>query len=145
MNKEIIEKLKNNLAKYSNLPREEQKVFEDVGIENCQTLGNDGQWLCLGSPGNPFISVYRYRIKPNYQPEEAKIEQCEVSETIDGILIYHRGHRTSRRLYQALADPDFIVAEYDGGNRTSTLLRIAKGDSYKPALIPEYLLFRKRT
>ena len=81
--KEIIEKLKDNLAKFFENTNEEKAVFKKVGKNNCEWLNDNGKWkstiACV-----EFVRINRYRIKPDYKIEP-EYEDKEI-KPIDGIL-----------------------------------------------------------
>jgi hypothetical protein len=78
----MLEKLKNNLAKYHSLSEDEQQYLLNIGKNNCLILMFDGTW---GEPNYTklydelFNNEGRYRIKPDYQePKKPQDEYIEI-------------------------------------------------------------------
>lgn len=80
MNKELIEKLTNNLAMYKCLSVEEQAYFRKIGKENCLFLSPKGVWKDGGD--EDFIPDNRYRISPDYQSEQLPNLGCATTKEL---------------------------------------------------------------
>lgn len=82
MDKELVERLKNNRSKYDLLDKEERNTFEQVGKENCIYHQSGVGWT---TPNNfdVFAEASTYRIKPEYQYKE----EPQTFTTLDGVVI----------------------------------------------------------
>ena len=139
MDKEMIEKLKNNLAKFRCLPAEDQDFLKSLPPESVQFLTEWGGWLATGSFGT-LMPVGIYRIAPDYQPEPEVVE-CEVF-TREGRLYYSSCPDDSGWTIEcALNNPDFIGYKYGDGDVRCSPRR--SNDPDRPAEIPTHVLFRR--
>jgi hypothetical protein len=78
MNKaKIIERLKHNSKRFGELTKEEQEIFEEVGVKNCvylsDSLGTTGYYDRWTPQGLDDFSCFTiYRIKRDYKYKESK-------------------------------------------------------------------------
>ena len=100
MNKEMIEKLKGNIATLECLSKEEQVFLIDSPKKNVQWLSGEGKWLPV-SPRVILLSTGRYRLHPDYSPEPEAVE-CEVENVgyISLIVEGYDGHVNIRHKHK---------------------------------------------
>jgi len=140
---DLIEKLKHNKTAFTLLSKEEQECFGKVGANNCRVLWNR-KWEVIRGEG--FGPDFTYRIKSDYRPEP-QVERCEVFTDGNNHLCYQRSTDISFRntLTTALSDPDFIEAQDESGDPVGIRGHVEAHLRNKPAPIPKYVLFVKRT
>jgi len=110
--KNTIEKLKNNLAWYSELSGKEIAALDKVGKENCEYLSADGSWK-IPTQTDEFSAIGRYHIKSDYQFEEES--EYDVFE-IKVFPISQYGYTKNllpEKLSDALNDPTFAGVQFD--------------------------------
>jgi len=146
MNKqEIIEKLKQNLAQFTALSKDEQEVLDDLRPKGfIQYLNGKGKW----SPVEirqywKCSSIDRYRISPDYQPEPEtpEIIHCKVKRADDGRYYFNPPARDAAYLDEAVNYPNFIGYKYLLGSVFDKPRIISDGKF--PATIPTHVLFRR--
>lgn len=76
MDKELIERMKQNRVRDELLTCKEKECLQEVGAKNCEYFSTDKIWC----PAAYLNSAHVFRIKPDYQPPkpEPKIVKCEV-------------------------------------------------------------------
>ena len=109
--KETIEKLKNNLAWYSELSCEEITALKKVGKENRQFLSLNGAWIDCSN--EVFMANIRYRIKPDYvYKEKSEYVEYEITNVL-GIYCYPGNCRKYVEISFALNDPGFAGVQFE--------------------------------
>ncbi len=68
---DMIEKLKENQAKFYKLEPEEQAFLKSLPDDSIQIMQDGGDWYGLQSPN--FEKYNRYRISPDYKPEPVNL------------------------------------------------------------------------
>ena len=132
----MIEKLKQNKVCFGLLSKEEQECFENVGLDNCESYGEERRWWDGKGVGG-FFPEYTYRIKADYQekPKEKKIE-VEIGRC--GCIVAN-----NRLLIAYLLWPNFIAFEYKDGVKSLNPRRQAFEEWSKPALIPKFVIVKE--
>lgn len=75
----MLEKLKNNLAKFGTLSKEEKEFFKNTAMSDCIVLSPLGEWVQVNDSDIFFHDDCRYRIKPDYQePKKLSEEYIEI-------------------------------------------------------------------
>lgn len=113
MSKELIERLKTNMARMGFLSNEACELLSKIGNTNIQILGNMGTWVDI-CKDHCFDFRERYRIHPDYQPEPEVI-QCEVE--LDTGTIRYRKNGLNWHIEMALHEIKFIAYEYEDGTK----------------------------
>lgn len=89
MNKELIERMKNNRVQTFLLSDEEYQILIDVGLENLEYHYKKDSWCRVNNIVDRYSNLI-IRIKADYQPEaEQDIEKVEV-DTNREVLVYNR-------------------------------------------------------
>jgi hypothetical protein len=140
----MIEQMKENLVKYAELTIDEKNCLCKAHRSNCVFLDDSGKWFPLDDHDNmhDFDNNYRYRIRPDYQPEP-EVEKCRVTMKNMGsykVYSYFR-YNLGITLQNALNDPNFIGYEYENGV-VGVWPRIDNSKT-NPAEYPKYVLFAK--
>jgi hypothetical protein len=117
MNKELIEKLKDNKVAWKFLSEEEKTCLKEANTKGVvENLKYDGDWECLGewsSFGRGANEIWR--IKPDYQPEpefedyEIKLHLAPVYNTarVVEMLCVRIDERTAYQLHELPSLPNF--------------------------------------
>lgn len=130
MNKELIEKLKQNLKPFGFNTKEEQRVFYRVGYDNCecycQQSVNPVQW----SKVYAFAAEFTYRIKPDYQsePEYVDLEIVKRISTIGCSAFALLGCEYAGifiPLHYLLSLPNFVCFKYAEGTARISIKYVA--------------------
>ena len=133
MNKELIEKLKQNEKPFGLLGEEEQSCLKNIGHRNRQFYG-DG-WKI---DNDSFVAAgIAYRIKPDYRSE---IIECEVKCADDGWLKYDYDGETYG-LTCALHYANFIGYRYASGYFVGPPRSFSNRETR--AEIPTHVVFKK--
>jgi len=117
MNKEMIERLKQNRVDWRLLTQEEKECFDSVGAKNnCQWFDGKDWVECYCREFN--CSSIVYRIKSGYQPPkpEPKIVKYEIYIG-DGNWLSIKTHWIQTDIRGVVAMPNFSHFEKANGNR----------------------------
>jgi len=156
-NKEIIQALQHNLARFAYMAPE--LIFKSlvIGPKCFLILMDDGKW---GMPKQDiFYDAKRYRLRPEYK-ETQEVVKCEVrigkqAHSLD-FQVYIKPNGDEAMLSEVFDDPNFIGFLYDDGTVTTspriytrdylksrtTLTNSRDFPDYK-VLTPTHVLFRK--
>jgi hypothetical protein len=115
MNKEMIEKLRHNMAMFRAMSIDERRCLQEVKRINCQYLNVDGVWeKCCGVYDNSFTSIDRYRISPSYNPcpdaqwIQGKYEVVEIVVDDNKRLRITWPNTSFAYVHSLVDDPDFV-------------------------------------
>lgn len=151
---DIIKALKENLAQFHALTKEQKQFLEDVGKEKCLRLNYDGRWVGNNKPS--FFPDCIYRLRPDYKEEPGVVKKTVFLH--NGLLSYCpcNDDRIKTEIIYASSRTDFIGFLYEDGMVSSNprMYRDKKvGDTYDcllfgiedkyKVLTPTHVLFRR--